>query len=79
MYLRPYVYSFCQIFPGPMFLPCPTSIPEARIDDMVHRLYILEYIFRWTNDKVAPGAFSVSVKGSPKSPIVTFLLSSKKL
>ena len=65
VYLRPYIYSFCQIFPplrllvhkgyldgyllhrtcvfkalrllflpnfpGPTFIPCPTSIPEARV------------------------------------------------
>jgi hypothetical protein len=31
VYLGPYVYSSCLNFPGPMFIPCPTSIPEARV------------------------------------------------
>ena len=45
VYLRPYVYSestkqyflvlsglfFLPNFPGPTFIPCPTSIPEARV------------------------------------------------
>ena len=30
VYLRPYVYFFCQIFQA-QFIPCPTSIPEARV------------------------------------------------
>ena len=31
VYLRPCVYLFLPNFPGPMFIPCPTSIPEARV------------------------------------------------
>ena len=30
-YSRPYAYLFLTNFPGPMVIPCPTSIPDSRV------------------------------------------------
>ena len=40
VYSRPYVYSFCPIFPGPTFISCPTSILNSRVCHFTFRQFV---------------------------------------
>ena len=59
LYSRPYVYSFWQIFSRPTVIPCPTSIPDSRVDGTPKGLKVVQ------SQKVFPLA-KISPKKVPK-------------